>query len=545
MNVHIICNRLYADRILPRLARALAQATGWTIADVPNPDAKINYFFPYLELQHKDWKDTKSAAWFTHRDTSNKDKAALWDRVASQVMLRTVTARMYLPWLEPHGKTDVVRPAVELDRFTPARKRNNRIQNVGLSGYVYNDGRKGEDLITRLIKEQEARALVWQASGRYWPVTTTGYSWQDMPKFYQHLDLFICASRIEGVPMPPLEVLACGVPVIIPIGVGMMDDLPDIHGIYRFKAGDYGDLYRVFRQAIADKPPRPDTLRAAVEQYNLTNWASDHTKAFEQFIYGEPSMIATNLPDWKPNAGMYCVAFGKPSRDCAKRLITSWLKFMPGIPVAFVGSEPLKAGETVFIKQEDKDVGGRLAKLAVDRLAPPDWKYVLYLDADAELIAPVDFMFQVLQDGWEFVICKDQDERHYLAKMRRGDNNAEVDYTEEITGSGLVMQYGGGVFGFRRNEATAKFFKGWETEYDRWLGRDQGALIRSFYLNKMRTFVLCNQFNASDRYPLPPEPIAIMHHNMQARRWNKGKPLGRLDSEAAWDEVKKFEAAQR
>ena len=36
----------------------------------------------------------------------------------------------------------------------------------------------------------------------------------DMPEWYSHIDVLICASESEGTPNPVLEALACGVPVI-------------------------------------------------------------------------------------------------------------------------------------------------------------------------------------------------------------------------------------------------------------------------------------------------------------------------------------------
>ena len=541
MNIHIVCVRINADRVLPRLARTLAIKTGWTVAERPNHAAKLNYFFPYLELQKREYTETKTAAWFTHRDTKNKDKMQLWDSVAGRVGLRTLTANIYRPFLDKHGPVQIVRPAVERDIFTPVKKR--RGKRVGVSGFSYNDNRKGEDLITRLSRSKLGKTYEWTASGRGWQIPTRSYSWADMPGFYQSLDLFICASRIEGVPMPPLEVLSCGIPVIIPQGVGMLDDLPDIRGIYRFKSGNYKDFERAFKLAVNDKPANPEQLRAAVEQYNYDNWANDHIEAFEQFLYGTGQMKPEILPKWEGNSGIYCVAFGSPSRECAKRLIKTVKQFMPHVPFALVSTEPLKAGEDIFIKSEDFDIGGRNAKLMVDKLAPKEWKYILYLDADTELMEPIDQIFKILADGWELIICKDQDERHYLAKMRRGDNDTECDYTESITGTDRVMQYNGGMFAYRRNANTAKFFDGWLEEYQKWGKRDQGALIRTYYINLLRTFVLMNQYNASDRYPFPPGPLAIVHHNMQARRWRKHDitaPM-RLDSPEAWEAAKRWE----
>ena len=539
MNVHIVCARLDADRVLPRLARTLAEGTGWTLAEVPRGDAKLNYFFPYLELQKKRWDETKSAAWFTHKDTNAQPKADLWDNVAGRVDLRTLTAGVYREDLAVHGAVEMVRPAVERDRFIPIKKKRGRV--VGISGWSYNDNRKGEDLIARLIKSDLGQTCEWRASGRGWPVKTVSYTWNDMPKFYQSLDLFVCASRIEGVPMPPLEVLSCGIPAIIPRGVGMLDDLPDIPGIYRFEKGSYDGLYRAFSRALNDEQFNIGMLRAITEPYCAKNWINDHRAAFEGLLYGTKPAESIILSTHKGKCGIYCVAFGEPSRNCAVRLIRSAKKYMPNVPVAFVGVSPLNVGEDIFIKQPDKDIGGRTAKLAVDKLAPKQWEYIIYLDADTEVMEPLDFILETLQGGWEFVICKDMHERHWLAKMRRGDNEAECDYTEDLVGTDRVMQYNGGMFAYRRNERTRRFFEIWNDEYQKWLGRDQGSLIRALHMQPLRMFVLMNQWNASDRYDLPPGKVAIMHHNVQARRW--ARPIrGRIDSEDAWAAVAEWEA---
>lgn len=541
MKIHIIASRLHADRVLQRLAKTLAAGTGWTLSESPDPRADLNYFFPYLELQRREWTETPSAAWFTHRDVANKMKVNLWDDVAEQVDVRLTSAPMYLPELKKHGASHYVRVAVD-GQFAIGPERENR-RMVGLNGWVYGDGRKGEDLVAKLAKSEIGRSCRWKASGRDWPVDTKSYPWEKMPQFFQSLDLFLCASRMEGPGLPPLEALACGVPVVVPEGVGIFDELPDIHGVWRFKVGDYDSLLETFTEAVNDRR-RVDRgkLRAITDPYTSANWCTDHEAVFEQFLYGGVPEV---LPDWHGNAGIYVVAFGEPSRNCAVRCIHSVKAHMPDVPVALVSAEPLKVGEDVFVKYEDLDIGGRQVKLAVDRLAPEEWRYVLYLDADQEVMEPLDFIFDLLQSGWEFVICRDMHERYWLRQMQRGDNKVEYDFTVKQVGTDHVHQYNGGMFAFRRCDRTRRFYELWNEEYQKWLGRDQGALIRALYHQPLRMFMLGNQWNASVRYELPPGPVAVLHHNMEARRYGKRRDIGRLDSEKAWQEVRRWEAAYR
>ena len=320
MNTHIVACRLRADRILPRLARTLSDATDWTISTVPDPKADLNYFLPYLDAKpYADFHSTPTAAWFTHKDINNPKKAALWDSVAAGIDLRLTSAPLYLPDLERHGPTAIVRPAVERDHFVIRNKPKNALPVVGVSGWLYGDNRKGEDLVTRLLNDGYRDQAIWRASGRGWPIKTRAYTWQDLPQFFQSLDILLCTSRIEGVPMPPLEALSCGVRVVVPRGVGLLDEIPDTPGVYRFKAGDYADLRRALDEALADGAGNKSILRNLTEQYTIRNWAQDHERAFEELLY--PAKTAIDLPDWRGRSGVYIVAFGEPSRKCAVRCI--------------------------------------------------------------------------------------------------------------------------------------------------------------------------------------------------------------------------------
>lgn len=47
---------------------------------------------------------------------------------------------------------------------------------------------------------------------------------KDMPKYYNSIDVYVCASRTEGHPDPVIEAMACGVPVIS-TDVGIVNEL--------------------------------------------------------------------------------------------------------------------------------------------------------------------------------------------------------------------------------------------------------------------------------------------------------------------------------
>jgi hypothetical protein len=239
-------------------------------------------------------------------------------------------------------------------------------------------------------------------------------------------------------------------------------------------------------------------------------------------------------------AGMYCVAFGEPSRRCAVTCVQSFKAWMPGIPVAFCGAKPLGAGEDFFIQRPDLDIGGRQAKLAVYDAAPAEWESVLYLDADTETVGDLSSLYRILADGWEAVICRDMSRYHLARNMRRPDNEAEYRETMDLLGCDELMQYNGGVFAFRRCEGTRAFFASWNEEWQKYGGRDQGALLRALYKHPIRLWLMGNEWNASDRYEEPAGGASIRHHNTMARRWD-GLIYGRTDSDEAWRRVQAWE----
>src|SRR5688500_14181172 len=110
------------------------------------------------------------------------------------------------------------------------------------------------------------------------------YPWDKLPGFYRSLDVYLCAATIEGVPMPPLEAMACGVPVVIPWDVGMLNELPGHKDIYRYKAGDLESLLEALQSAVSFGSRDPDGLRAAVSDYSIDNWREGHARAFARLL---------------------------------------------------------------------------------------------------------------------------------------------------------------------------------------------------------------------------------------------------------------------
>lgn len=514
----------------------LAANAGWSLSDSPDPHAELNHFICYIDYAETfdGWCKTPISAYLTHHESKRPDKAQWWDIASRGCDLRIITARRYAPMLEEHGPTALVRPPVDQELFRPEPRPPHNKPVVGLSGFVdRRSNRKGIELVAQLMRDRFSREISLKAMGFGWPVQDcreTANPDAELPAFYRGLDVFLCTSLIEANPMPPLEALACGIPVVIPRDVGMMDDLPDTEGIYRYDKGDFDSMLEALELA-RDSQVAQEPLRAAVGQYTPENWAEDHEKAFERLLYDVPTV---------PNAGqrgMYCVGFRGPARNCAGKLIGTFKKHMD-IPVAFVGTEALGV-EDHFIECPDVDIGGRHAKLKIDELAPPEWSRILYLDADTEVIAPIDFLWKPLEDGWDFVICKNPGKYHLARNMVRPDNRDECEKTYNLLGSDEIMQLNGGVFAYQRNERTRAFFAAWYEEWNKYGKRDQAAMLRALWRAPLKMLVLTNAWNTVPDYDAAQTSAGIMHYPMRARSW-RGVIHGRSDSDEAWRRVKEF-----
>jgi hypothetical protein len=569
---------LHEDRVIPRFAGYLAKALGWSVTAKPDPGADVVYLSGYFESQMcKPWPDAPVAAYFTHREEEppGNRKAALFDAIGKRVQLRIVTAPMYGKMLDRFGPTVRMMAPVERGRFIITRVIKSRRMTAGFSGYTYRNKRKGEDLVKAVLGSKAGQKMDWRASGRGWPVLTKRYSWKEMPAFYQSLDILVCTSRVEGVPMPPLEALSCGVSVVIPQGVGMLDELPDISGIHRYRKGDAAGLVKALEQAAAGRSSVDrEALRAATAAYSVKAWCEGHREAFTAAFEGVDGGLAEDFDkrgfvpvDTTANLemnelevdaerssevedlagrrarGIYCVAFGDPARTCALRMMESAKKHMPEIPIACCSDRKI-GPEDLLIKQPDSDVGGRRAKLRAYELTPAEWTAVLYLDADTVVVGDIRFYFQLIEDGWEFVICKDPHLMDTMHSFRRRNNLAELDETAERIHTLHTLQYNGGVWAFGRGKRIKQFFARWLAEWERHAQRDQGALIRAMYTEPLRTYVLGNEWNTFPKYTKGIKTAGLMHYPGDARRW-KGMLPGRIDSPEAWKRVQVFEQTRR
>lgn len=541
MKVNIVCPDMPKDSILYRLASTLAQHTGWGLSEYPKPNHDLNYDITYIDYAQRftDWKGTPWAAYFSHYETGTPYKEYWWTTAKDLVRIKTVTADQY-------GRTlsgMIVKFNAPIDpMYQVIDRKAHKVPRIGIAGFVDRSGRKGEKLLARLAGDLDGQVEI-VASGRGWPAKTVTHKTEEMPGWYNGLDYYVCTSLIEGVPMPPLEALACGVPIIIPEGVGMLDELPIATGIYRYTAGDYDSFLSVVTAALSDKrKANREDLHSLVAHMTPENYALQHERGFKQILDGGKAAVHVES-DRHGQRGIYLVAFGEPARNCAIGAIESIKKFLPDIPVALASDRPLGL-EDVFIQMPDVDIGGRAAKIQIYDKAPKEWQYIAYLDADTEIVASENLLWEVLEDGWDMVICKNPGRFAVASAMRRSDNADECDETYRKIGTEEVLQLNGGVFAFQRNSRTKAFFRTWYKEWQRYGKRDQAALLRALWMHPIKLYVLGGEWNTITRYENPSTAAWLLHYPMTARRW-RGVVHYRLDDPNAWEAVRQFEEAKK
>ncbi len=288
MKVHIVCQRWKQDRVLSRFARYLVDRWGWTASRRPDRKADMNYWFAFLEWEHfQDFEQTPTVAYMTHAEDRIKapEEYRLYYDAARKADLRVCMNEASRQELEALCGLALRFPLpLDKEHFPLKSTVSGDPPLVGFSGKAYRSGRKGADLAERLVKDFGSRCR-FEASGKKWPCPTKWYAWKDVPQFFQSLDVFVSTSMVEGGPMPTLEALATGVPVVIAAGVGLHDELPAVEGIYRYEKGNYEDLRRALDRAL-DGYRQVDRklLRAATSPHDVDNWCEANRRAFEEFL---------------------------------------------------------------------------------------------------------------------------------------------------------------------------------------------------------------------------------------------------------------------
>ena len=556
MKAHIVVTEHKSDWIIARMACHLAKRHRWSISNKPREDRDVNIFLPYLDWRFSHWRSTKTIAFFTHAERSNSMKMKWWKHVPPRVHLCVTMAERYADEMRKLGAQRVlnITPPVEaMFRWRPLA--THAKPRIGVAGKVYRGGRKGEKLVARLHRDNAKR---WDvvATGKGWPIPSKHRAWKLMPAYYQDLDVFLCTSLEEGGPVTLLEALASGRPIVAPRGVGIVDELPSVRGIWKYAVGDYGSMMGALEKAVRN-PCNPERLHNLVADRTVERYCDEWLQAVQELYGGELLVPAAPAPKpaeepWQDKCGVYIVAFDQKAHDCAYHLIRTIHKYSPGIPIALVcegfkgnfakPADPklkpyatplpetfkrvLRPGDVV-IPYAAKDRRARSPKTKVYTLAPAEWQYVLYLDADILVRCKLDPIFQMLHDGWDAVFTLSVPDDPLVKGCQRAKYKAENKYTNGKLGSNEILQWAGGVWAFQRNERTRRWLTLFHEEWKRYSHTDQQAMMRSLWRSGVRAWTLGTEWNTFAHKGELNRSAGIYHFATAARGWGGIKHDGR------------------
>jgi len=294
MNVHMVTQWKGKRKLTapwPRLVHYLQKYLGWSASHDLDHLADANYILTYTVGWRKyahPWEVWR--AWggplvcrIGERPPYGL-KARLWDEGVKGADLRLTEAWSFIPMLAQYGPSErMMLFPVNRDLFVIAERPRHERPTIGVVGYCVPTGRKGQVLIKELAQYPDAQQWRIKAAGAAWPVKTKEYRYEELPCFYQSLDIHLCPTISQDSPTSPFEALACGVPVVLPRGVPLLDELPEMRGIYRYEQGNFDAMYEALKQCAADLGTHDrEALRAITQGMTVEVFCEEHRVAFEK-----------------------------------------------------------------------------------------------------------------------------------------------------------------------------------------------------------------------------------------------------------------------
>lgn len=253
------------------------------ITNEPTDEADLTFFLP--ESAYRPLKNSIAVTYLAHKE-EHRGAAVLFDKVARNSDVCITSSTKYQRILESVGAKKVykIHLGVDTNLFTPKLR-------LGVVGRTYHTGRKGEQLLAEVANMSMVDLCF---TGEGWPFPADYYSTADLVDFYRDIDYLLIPSLIEGGPVPMLEALSSGCPVIAPSDIGLVEDFPHIP----FRRGDSKDLRRVVNNLLQNKL----LLRTSVLDKDWSNFAARHLEVFSEIIesqrlLGKTSELLTTHPE--------------------------------------------------------------------------------------------------------------------------------------------------------------------------------------------------------------------------------------------------------
>jgi glycosyltransferase involved in cell wall biosynthesis len=188
---------------------------------------------------------------------------------------------------KPYG---AIEDGVDLDFFTPSNlERLADEQREIVVGWVGNskwggDGidHKGIETIIKPVVES-LRAEGCKVRGFYADRQERWIPHSEMNDYYNSIDIYLCASDIEGTPNPALESMACGLPIIT-TDVGMIPQLfGPLQKEYILANRSKEDLKEKLKELIESPQKRMALSKENLERIQSWSW-TDQSRKWDEFF---------------------------------------------------------------------------------------------------------------------------------------------------------------------------------------------------------------------------------------------------------------------
>ncbi len=301
---------------------------GATITEmVPCQKSDINF---YVNWDIFESKTNIDVGWFTHREF-DIESSRRFDLKAKKIDFCVCPSKKTYDLL-PKNKSFIVKHGIS-DFF-------NKIKNkivFGIVGREYSSGRKRMEMVYELEKIPNTKFLV----------TNGNYSDEMMPNFYKQIDYLLILSNNEGGPVPILEALSMGKPIIAP-DVGWCWEYPVIRydndetlkniisGLISCLDNNHlwkkssEDLYKIFESLFYGKKIKLTKDDFKLKMIDTFFKTQSRIEIFDSPLYNELVYINNRISDWKNKAIKESFMNYEESKyDLSLKIVNNVLKMDP------------------------------------------------------------------------------------------------------------------------------------------------------------------------------------------------------------------------
>ena len=237
----------------------------------------INYFIPWHDLAKGKSPSGLDVMFYTHVNPGMEDQLTQAVTNADAIICMSESGVREIKEICPRGKpVRCIYPYV--DGFNPRKLR------VGIVGAEQPNGRKGSHQLIDLAWKMDMDPFMFCIVGTGWEYTVEKLknmgvmvdyhqSIPNLANFYAEMDLILCTGFTEGGPLPLIEALACGKPVLAPPGgLGADIGLMPYHNIEQLIGALKGFVVPIQTQVDS------------VSHMNLATFVEDHRQFFSRLL---------------------------------------------------------------------------------------------------------------------------------------------------------------------------------------------------------------------------------------------------------------------